>query len=200
MPITGVGWELQVQRLGIQKAGSNTRTYGTYQAFLNGQPIAGLSGNVCECTGPGENDTPATAEDQRRVEAGRYPLLTQFGEHYRTIGYTATVDPPGKIPMPGVLLGDTGNRTAILVHPGHPPGLFLSSVGCLNLTKPLQATQDMDFLESRTRVIAIIDSLKSFAPAAFQPGDSTPIPNAAIIIIGEPMNVLPGSVDPDAVA
>jgi hypothetical protein len=58
----------------------------------------------------------------------------------------------------------------------------------------------MDFVDSRSRVIAIIDSLQSFAPAAFQQGHSKPIPNAAMIIEGEPMNVLPGSVDPDAVA
>ena len=53
---------------------------------------------------------------------------------------------------------------------------------------------------SRSRVIAVIDSLQNFAPTAFQQGHSKPIPNAAIIIEGEPMNVLPGSVDPDAVA
>jgi hypothetical protein len=200
MPITGAGWELQVQRLGVHKSGSKTRTYGTYQAFLNGQPIAGLSGNVCESPGPGENDTPATSDNPRRIEAGRYPLMTQFGERYRTINYTTVVDPPGKTPMPGVLVDNTGNRTAILIHPGHPPTLFLSSIGCLNLTKPLQATQDMDFLESRSRVIALIDSLQSFAPTAFRDSDSQLIPNAAIIIEGEPMNVLPGSVDPDAIA
>jgi hypothetical protein len=200
MPITGAGWELQVQRLGVQKSGSKTRSYGTYQAFLNGQPIAGLSGNVCESPGPGENDTPATSANPLRIEAGRYPLMTQFGERYRTINYTAVVNPPGKTPMPGVLLGNTGNRTAILIHPGHPPTLFLSSIGCLNLTKPLQATQNMDFLESRSRVIALIDSLQSFAPTAFQDSDSQLIPDAAIIIEGEPMNVLPGSVDPDAIA
>jgi hypothetical protein len=200
MPITGTGWKLLVQRLGIQTSSSGTRTYGTYQAFLDGQPIAGLSGNVCESPGPGENDTPATSDDPRRIQPGSYPLLTQFGDNYRTIDYTTIVNPPGKTPMPGVLLGNTGNRTAILIHPGHPPTLFLSSIGCLNLTGPLQAAQEMDSLDSRSRVIAVIDSLQGFAPTAFQSDNSTPIANAAIIIEGEPMNVLPGSVDPDAVA
>jgi hypothetical protein len=204
MPITGMGWELQVQRLGIHKSGSaaRTRTYGTYQAFLNGQPIAGLSGNVCECPGPGENDTPGSQENRKRIKAGRYPLWTQFGPTYWTMGYKTSVDPPAQIPMPGLLLDEqaTRIRTGILIHPGHPDTLYISSVGCLNLTKPLQATEDMDFVDSRSRVIAVIDSLQSFAPTAFQQGHSKPIPNAAIIVEGEPMNVLLGSVDPDAVA
>src|SRR5690242_10781050 len=40
MPITGTGWEFHVERLGIHKLGAQTRTYGAYQAFLDGQPIA----------------------------------------------------------------------------------------------------------------------------------------------------------------
>jgi hypothetical protein len=116
--------------------------------------------------------------------------------------YDKSVYPPAQLPMPALLLDDhaTSIRSAILIHPGHPPTLYISSVGCLNLTKPLQATEEMDFIDSRSRVIAVIDSLQSFAPVAFQQGHSKPIPNAAIIIEGEPDNVLPGSVDPDAVA
>ena len=98
--------------------------------------------------------------------------------------------------MPGVLLGDTGNRSGILIHPGHPPTLYLSSIGCLNLTKPLQADEDMDFVESRSRVIALINSLAGFAATAFVQGVSKQIPNAWIDIEGEPMNLLPGSAPP----
>lgn len=202
MPITGAGWKLQVTRLGIQSSAQCTRTYGTYQAFRDGQPIAGLSGNVCECPGPGENDTPGSQENRKRIKAGPYPLRTVFRPHFRTIGYWATVDPAGNYPMPGILLDEeaTTVRTGVIIHPGHPPTLYISSVGCLNLTRPLQATEKMDFVDSRSRVIAIIDSLQNFAPTAFKDGQEKPIPNAAIIIEGEPMNVLPGSVDPDAVA
>jgi hypothetical protein len=202
MPITGKGWELLVTRLGIQSSAQCPRTYGTYQAFLNGQKIAELSGDVCECPGPGENDTPGSQENRKRIKAGPYPLWTVFRPHFHTIGYWPSVDPAGQYPMPGILLAEeaTKVRTGIIIHPGHPPTLYISSVGCLNLTKPLQATEKMDFVDSRSRVIAVIDSLQNFAPAAFQQGQERPIPNAAIIIDGEPMNVLPGSVDPDAVA
>lgn len=67
---------------------------------------------------------------------------------------------------------------------GHPFNLYLSSIGCLNLTKPLQAQDDMDFLESRARVVAVIDSLQAFAPAAFVLGQAKQIPNAWIDIDG----------------
>ena len=196
MPITGAGWEFHVQRLGIHKSGTNIRTYGEYQVFLNGNAIAALSGNVCESPGPGENDTPATPDQPRRITQGRYPLSTQFGEHYATIGYTT--QHPEQHPMPGVLLGNTGHRSAILIHPGHPPTLFLSSIGCLNLTKPLQPDEVMDFLESRSRVIAVINSLADFAPSAFEQREATPIPDAAVVIDGEPMEILPKAATPVA--
>jgi hypothetical protein len=196
MPITGTGWEFHVQRLGIHHSGTKTRTYGEYQAYLDGQPITGLSGNVCESPGPGENQTPASSAKPRRIEQGSYPLFTQFGAHYATIGYT-TVHPEQQ-PMPGVLLGNTGHRSAILIHPGHPPTLYLSSIGCLNLTKPLQPNDNMDFLESRSRVIAVINSLADFAPSAFAERVTTAIPNASIVIDGEPMNILPAAAVPVA--
>lgn len=191
MPITGTGWEIHVQRLGLHKLGAQTRTYGEYQVFLNGQPVAALAGNVCESPGPSENDHPASVADPRRVLQGRYPLSTQFGAHFVTIGFTAS----DQHPMPGVLLTHTGNRSGVLIHPAHPPldSLFLSSIGCLNLTKPLQPSDRMDFMESRSRVIAVINSLKDFAPNAFTQHQDTLIPNAAVVIDGEPMNILPAA-------
>lgn len=198
MPITGTGWEFHVERLGIHKLGAQTRTYGAYQAFLDGQPIAALSGNVCESPGPSENDHPASVADPRRVLQGNYPLSTQFGQHFVTIGFT-TVH-PAQHPMPGVLLTRTGNRGGILIHPGHPPetSLFLSSIGCLNLTKPLQPHDLMDSMESRSRVIAVINSLADFAPSAFAHREETLIPNAAVVIDGEPMNILSTTAVPVA--
>jgi hypothetical protein len=190
MPISGSGWELQIRRLGIQRSGPLTRTYGSYQVFLDGQPLEGLSGNVCECPGLGENDTPGS---DKRIEQGRYPLLTQFGARYRTVGYTpnvAVTEDEAPLPLPGLLVGDTGNRVAILIHPGHVPHLYLSSIGCLNLTRPLGAADEMDFLESRSRVIALIDALKVKSPQAFENEESTSL-NAWLVIDGEPMNQLP---------
>jgi hypothetical protein len=48
----------------------------------------------------------------------------------------------------------------------------------------------MTFVESRARVVAMLDSLKAHDPAAFAKkkiGHNTPITNAFIVIDGEPM-------------
>jgi hypothetical protein len=180
----GNAWELRVTRLGIQKnSDGKQRTYGSYQVFLSGQPIAALQGHMCECIGPGDNKH---AGNDKRIEQGRYPLWTQFGERYVSIGYSTDTTKPAVLPMPGIGLRDTGNRSAILVHPGHPPNLYLSSIGCLNPTQPLGPQDDMDFLESRSRVIAMIESLKQFSPASFQRQHPAPIPDAWVVIDGEP--------------
>lgn len=57
MPIAGRGWELHVERLGMQKKGGLTRTYGTYQVYIDGNPEDGLAGHMCETVGPGDNST-----------------------------------------------------------------------------------------------------------------------------------------------
>lgn len=180
------GWELHVKRIGLQsRHGSRVRTYGTYQVFLEGQPILELFGHICECTGPGDN-TKNGKEHHLRIEEGRYPLSTQFGERYRSVGFTKTTEHP----LPGFLLLETEVRTAILVHPAHPPNFYLSSIGCFNPTLPLTANQDMDFDDSRPRVIAMIESLKQHDPDAFATkkiGHNTRIANAFAVISGEPM-------------
>jgi hypothetical protein len=187
-------WELRVKRLGLQRrTATKVRTYGAYDVFIDGEPVPNLSGHVCECTGPGDN-TAQGKKDHLRISEGRYALSTQFGSRYRSVGFTDTPKHP-----PAFLLLGTQVRTAILVHPGHPPKLFLSSIGCFNPTKPLTVDQDMDFAESRGRVIALIDSLKLHDPAAFADnkiGDNTAIQNAFMVVAGEPM----GPVSDDAVA
>jgi hypothetical protein len=184
--IEGHGWELQVKRLGLQhRPGERVRTYGAYQVFIDGEPATSLSGHICECTGPGDN-TAHGKKEHLRIREGRYALSTQFGDLYRSVGFTAGPTHP----MPGFLLLGTEVRTAVLVHPGHPPHLYLSSIGCFNPTKPLRADQKMDFTESRARVIAMIDSLRQHDPAAFandEIGNNTPIANAFVVIDGEPM-------------
>ena len=195
MPITGSGWELHIERLGLQHHQGVTRTYSRYQAHRDGVAIAGLFGHICECIGSGDNSAP----NGKRIEAGRYPLSTQFGAHYRTIGFSGNTTPPaGHMPatMPGVLLTHTGNRSAILIHPGHPPHLYLSSIGCLNPTKPLAHNEGMDFLESRARVIALIDDLHQFSPGSFHNGQTMAIIDAAVVIDGEPMNDFPDAAQP----
>ena len=104
---------------------------------------------------------------------------------------------PGKIPpipMPGLLVGDTGHRVDILIHPGHPPDLYLSSIGCFNLTRPLLASEKMDYLESRARVIAVVDALQAFVPSAFENDVSKSI-GACLVVDGEPMNTFPDGAE-----
>jgi hypothetical protein len=144
-----------------------------------------LSGHICERTGPGDN-TAHGKNKHLRIREGRYALSTQFGPNYRSSGFTDDAT----CPIPGFLLLGTDARSAVLVHPGHPPNLYLSSIGCFNPTKPLKAEEDMVFEESRARVIAMIDSLKRHDPAAFarnRIGHNTAIANAFIVVDGEPM-------------
>jgi hypothetical protein len=191
MPITGTGWELQVQRIGIQQSGARSRTYGSYQAYRDGQAVTALNGNICECIGPGDN---SVANNHKRIEQGRYPLWTQFGR-YRTIGYSTDLNVAGQPPMPALLVEGVGNRNGILIHPGHPPNLYLSSIGCFNPSHRLGRTDLMNFWDSRQRVIAIIDDLKNFDPNAFQHEVLTRIADAWLVVDGEPNNLL---VDPVA--
>jgi hypothetical protein len=193
--IEGHGWELQVKRLGLQqRAGDRVRTYGTYQVFIDGEPDPTLSGHTCECTGPGDN-TAHGRDDHLRIQEGRYALSTQFGVHFRSVGFTGDATHP----MPGFLVLGTEVRAGILVHPGHPPTLYLSSIGCFNPTNSLRADQEMDFADSRARVIALIDSLRQHDPSAFASdkiGQNTSIANAFIVVDGEPMT----DVSDDAIA
>ncbi len=186
MPITGHGWELHVIRLGLQSHAGVTRTYATYQVHRDGVAIAKLFGHICECTGPGDN---AHSGNSKRVEQGTYELHTQFGK-YRTMGYSMNLQVEADPHMPGLLLLPTGHRTGILIHPGHPPHRYLSSVGCLNPTRPLDHADSMDYFESRARVIALIDSLHDFNPGSFHNGHSQIITGATVVIDGEPMNTL----------
>jgi hypothetical protein len=184
--IEGHGWELKVARLGLQhRPGERVRTYGAYQVFIDGASIPALAGHVCECTGPGDN-THQGKEDHVRIREGRYALSTQFGPHYRSVGFSDDDKHP-----PGFLLLGTGARSAVLVHPGHLPHLYLSSTGCFNPTGPLKANQDMVFTESRARVIALLESLKQHDPAAFADnkiGHDTAIATAFMVVDGEPMS------------
>ena len=190
MPITGSGWELLVERQEEQRRPTTgrVRTIGTYALFVDGRPT-GIQGFMCECPGPGNNDRPGSA---KRIAPGTYPLETQFGR-YVSVDYSTT-EIAGIEPMPAFALTGTGPRDGILVHPAYPWGdrpdnLYLSSVGCLNPAGPLAADADNDFFDSRRRVIELIDSLRRFAPLSFAAdtiGTNTAIPQASIVIEGEP--------------
>lgn len=180
MPIAGTGWELHIVRQGEQTRNGRRRTVGQYAVFHDGKSQRSLTGTSVETKGKGDN---AVMGNGRRVEAGTYPLSTQDGVHYVTIGYLVS-DDPDQTPKPGLLLTHTGNREGILVHPGHG---FLASVGCINLTSPLaNGSADIPFVDSRDRVIAVIEDLKSFTGSAFPHHNGQPITGASVVIDGEP--------------
>lgn len=180
MPIVGNGWELHIVRQNVQQRQGRRRTIGTYQIYHNGVSQETLKGTTVETKGPGDNKV---AGNGRRVEAGTYPLATQSGPHYVTLGYLISND-SDQTPKPGLELRQTGNRSEILVHPGHG---FLASIGCINLTRALASgNTDIPFVDSRDRVIAAISDLQTFAGTAFPHHNGQPIDNAWVVIDGEP--------------
>lgn len=190
MPITGNGWELHLVRLGQHQGHHLVRTYGRYSVSIDGAEVAGLSGHMVECQGPGQNDTPCTPQFRRRIKEGVYPLYTHY-THYASTGFSKTATyPTTDHRMPGFGLKGTHNRTGILVHPAHDGGLFLSSIGCLNPSDALGTHDDMDIADSRARVMAMLSSLKGFRPGAFQASGTYRIADATVVIDGEPQNWL----------
>lgn len=184
MPTEKNGWEFHIVRKSEQRRSSDgkRRTVGEYQIFHDGvkQTGAGLSGTVAETRGPGANKPAA---NNRRVEEGRYPLFTQDGAKYVTIGYKDSESTSAK-PKPGLELKETGQRAEILIHPGQG---FLASIGCINPCKSLpNAAEMIDFVPSRKRVIAIINDLKAHAGGSFPTKNGKRIPNAFVVIDGEP--------------
>jgi hypothetical protein len=186
MPITGQGWEMLVVRKSVQtrKSGrSKIRTVGSYQVFHNGnaQTRPGMFGTIAESKGPGKN---APAGNGHRIETGRYQLATQDGARYKTWNYDESGS-IGRNPKPGLLVVETGQRTGILVHPGK--GSFLCSTGCFNPSNTLpHAAALIEYEPSRALVIAIIEDLKSFAGDNFPQKNGRRIPNAFIVVEGEP--------------
>jgi hypothetical protein len=161
---------------------TRVRTVGTYQVFHDGvaQTGFGMKGTAAESKGPGDN---AHAGNMKRIEAGIYPISTQDGAKYKTFGFKDS-EAPNVVPKPGIELNKTGARSEILIHPGQG---FLASVGCINLCTSLPSgAETIDYAPSRKRVIAIIEDLKAFLGSAFPTKNGKKIPNALIVIEGEP--------------
>lgn len=184
MPIKGQGWEMHIVRKSEQRSasGKKRRTVGTYQIFHDGVPQTGqgMKGMVAETRGPGANKPK---DNNRRVEAGRYPLATQNGTRYKTWKYKES-EATNVIPKPGFELTSTGRRTEILVHPGIG---FLSSIGCINPCTSLpNGKEPIDYAPSRKRVIALIEDMKAFVGNKFPTKNGRKIPRAFVVIDGEP--------------
>jgi hypothetical protein len=142
-----------------------------------------MRGQIVECGGPGDNTDEVGDAQDRRVVAGVYPLAVHAGAKYRTFGYTASEETRAK-PRPALLLTDTDEREAILIHPSSG---YLWSVGCLNPCSALvDATSNIDYRDSRRRVIAIVDSVVALLGQRMHKTPGRRIPDACIFIDGEP--------------
>jgi hypothetical protein len=181
--IQGHGWELHVKRLGLQRRpGSGSGPMARIRcSSMASRPLAYLVTSV---------RAPVQAiirhMGKRSICGSREAAMPC---RRNSVSATAPSASLTTRRMAFLVLG-TQVRTAVLVHPGHPPGLYLSSIECLNPTKPLRADQDMSFAESRARVIAMIDSLRQHDPGAFASkkiGHNTAISDAFVVIDGEPM-------------
>lgn len=185
MTVPSSGFCIHVQRLREEKRASKSfsRTIGEYQCYWNGTAIQGLSGQLAERGGPGDNTTAIGNAKDLRIKAGIYLLAVHRGSRYRTSGYTTNLSTTAT-PRPGILLKKTEERTAILIHPG---GDYVWSVGCLNPTSSLvDSKSPIDFVDSRTRVIAIIDAMKELLQGSFPTAAGATIPSAVVLIDGEP--------------
>lgn len=185
MPIPTTGFCLLVQRLKQEKRTSKAypRTVGNYACYWNGSPITALTGQMVERGGPGDNTTAVGNVMDLRIAAGTYPLAVHSGTKYKTLGYSPSLSHTA-LPRPGILLKQTGERSAILIHPGMD---YVWSVGCLNPASGLvNANSAISFTDSRGRVIAIIDAIRSRLGASFPTSAGKTIPGAVVVIEGEP--------------
>jgi hypothetical protein len=182
------GYVICIERRVVQgRAGKAAvkRTVGEYQAFFNRQPIPDIHGNCVERQGPGDNSNTGVTQ-HRRLAEGSYPLFTHAGSDnkYRTLGYAN----PGGLqirPWPSIRVGNTNARAGVLIHCAAG---FIMSTGCINLTgRTLRiGKDDIEFFDSRSRVISLIQSIKSHLGSNFPSSNNTKIVNATLVIRGEP--------------
>ena len=140
-----------------------------------------MHGMFAETRGPGDNSRSGIGK--RRVEEGVYPLATQDGGKYSTWNYTSNGS-PSALRRPALELTHTNRRAEILIHPGQG---FVWSIGCINpCTRLPNAAEPITFSNSRRRVISLIENLKAYLGNRFPSRDGRPIPDAHVVIDGEP--------------
>jgi hypothetical protein len=184
-PIDLNGFVIFVNRTRIERRDgkSFSRTVGSYYVTYQGEKLPDLGGATVEREGPGDNSMSGVL-NHRRLEAGIYPLFTHAGagNKYRTFGFAE----PGSLqvpPWPALRLENTGNRSGILLHPAAG---YLTNVGTINLSKPLAGpVDDIDFEDSRARVISVIQAMKDKLGNGFPSSNNQLIQNAWIVIADE---------------
>lgn len=181
------GYVICIERRKVQgRVGKSfKRTVSEYQAFFDRKPIPEIHGNAVERQGPGDNSNSGVS-NHARLKPGTYPLFTHAGASakYRTFGFAN----PGGLqsrPWPSVRVGNTGARSGILIHCAAG---YLMSIGCINLTgRELRiGKDDIEYFDSRSRVIALIRSMKSHLGSQFPSSNNVQIANAKLVIRGEP--------------
>ncbi|MEG9524401.1 MAG: hypothetical protein MIL41_01260 [Hyphomicrobiales bacterium] len=182
-----MAWVLQIHRIRQERRAGQSfaRTISKYQVFHDEAKVDDLLGFFVERQGPGDNSKTGVKE-HRRIAAGTYPISTHDGagnEKYKTIGYAGDSG-IGSIPRPCIRLDETDRRSGILIHPGNG---YLWSIGCFNPASTMtDASSNIRFSDSRSRVIAIIDDLKTYLGSSFPRANNRTVPNASIVIKGEP--------------
>jgi hypothetical protein len=162
---------------------SKRRTVGRYQIFHDGVAQTGkfMSGAFAEARGPGDNSVKG--KNKLRVEPKTYTLHTHGGKKYKTLKFSTSGSTNAQ-PKPGIELKGCLPRTEILIHPGRG---FLSSIGCINPCTSLpNGAEPITYSTSRLRVIAIIEDLKTYLRDAFPESNEKTVPNAFVVIDGEP--------------
>jgi hypothetical protein len=185
-PVDPNGFVIVVNRTRMERRDdkSFSRTVGSYHVTYQGEKLPDLEGATVEREGPGDNAMSGVL-NHRRLQAGAYPLYTHSGgsDRFRTFGFAN----PGGLqnrPWPALRLEDTGDRSGVLLHPAAG---YLMNVGTINLSKPLAGpADDIDFADSRARVISVIQAMKDKLGSGFPSSNNQLIQNAWIVIADEP--------------
>jgi hypothetical protein len=160
-----------------------TRTVGEYECFWRGKSLPELKGQIVESGGPGNNTDEIGDLNNRRIEEGIYRLAIHLTSKYRTFSYSHSNETKAK-PRPAVALADTAEREGILIHPSSG---YLWSEGCLNpCSALLNADSNIDYRDSRQRVIRIIDAISTALGPRMPKNPEQLIPDACVVIEGEP--------------
>jgi hypothetical protein len=189
------GFVISVLRARTERRQGSTfsRTVGYYHVFFKGQKLPDLEGMTVERPGPGDN-TVVGQQARSRLAAGIYPLYTHAGasRKYATYGYDDSLSPTAM--RPAIRIEDTGVRAGVLIHPAQG---YLWSIGTINLSGPLaDASADIEYKDSAQRVIALIEAMKGKLGKDYPPSNNRIIPNAWLVIAGEPPDVVaPQDVD-----
>lgn len=179
------GFVIHVQRDHMeQRPGMGfQRSIGSYYATYEGERLPNLGGTTVERQGPGDNG-PTGVFQHRRIASCAYPLFSVRTDKYATVGFSEAANLLDR-PWPAIGIENTGSRTGIMIHPAMG---YVMSIGTINLSKPLaDAQSNIEFADSRARVIALINAVKEKLGTV--PEGNARIPNAYLVISDEGADV-----------